>query len=254
MQRSIVETETFPQPPERLARLDELALLDRGYIRAWDLPTRVFKWSLAVSVVVAYAATWLPDPAMTAHRLAGYFVLSLVLFRIVWGFIGSRTARFSSFLRGPRAVGRYLSGAFRGEGLRFVGHNPAGGAMILTLLLLLALQSGTGLFASDGVLASGPFADFLGDDASGLVTAAHRYGIYALIAAIAIHIAANVYYQTVKREPLISAMITGRKPADVAYADAPAHGGAGLLMALIVFGVCALVVVGGVWFVAGSLV
>jgi hypothetical protein len=115
----------------------------------------------------------------------------------------------------------------RAAGAGFLGHNPAGGAMILALLALCAAQGLTGLFSSDGVLASGPFADYLGDESVSLVSAAHKYGFYILLGAIVVHIAANVYYQSVKREPLITAMVTGVKPADEYYADFPAQGGAG---------------------------
>ena len=242
------------QPNERLQRLDDLALLDAGAVRAWDLPTRLFKWALAMSVAVAYGATWLPDAGLTVHKMAGYFILTLVIFRIVWGFIGARTARFSSFLRGPRAILAHLNAAARGQGWRFLGHNPAGGAMIVTLLALCAAQALTGLFSSDGVLAGGPFADWIGDDNQSLVSSAHKIGFYVLLAAIVLHVAANVYYQAVKREPLITAMVTGLKPANEDYADLPARGGAGGLAALAAFAASALGVVGGVWVLGGTLI
>jgi cytochrome b len=253
MQQSAQSIDFVVQPGERLERLDDLALLDAGLLRAWDLPTRLFKWSLAAGVAIAYGATWLPDGSMTLHKLAGYFILSLVIFRAVWGFIGSRTARFASFVRGPRAIIAHIRRAARGQGWRFLGHNPAGGAMILALLALCAAQGLTGLFSSDGVLAGGPFADFLGDESASLVTAAHKVGFYILLGAIVLHIAANVYYQGVKREPLITAMVTGVKPADEYYADFPAQGGAGALAALAVFAASALLLAGGVWAFGGSL-
>jgi len=253
MQRSVQSRDFAVQPVDRLLRLDDLALLDAGLLRAWDLPTRIFKWSLAASVAVAYGATWLPDASMTAHKLAGYFILSLVIFRAVWGFLGARTARFASFVRGPRAIIAHIRRSARGEGWRYIGHNPAGGAMIMALLALCAAQALTGLFSSDGVLAGGPFADFLSDDNVGLVTLAHKLGFYVLLGAIVLHIGANVYYQGVKREPLISAMVTGVKPASENYADFPAQGGAGALAALAVFAASALSVAGGVWAFGGSL-
>ena len=242
------------QPSERLERLDDLALLDAGLLRAWDLPTRVFKWSLAAGVVVAYGATWLPDPALRLHKMAGYFILSLVIFRVVWGFIGARTARFASFVCGPRAILAHIRDNARGAGWRFVGHNPAGGVMLVTLLTLCALQGLSGLFARDGVLAGGPFADRIGDETLSVATSAHRLGFYALLLVIVLHVGANVYRQTIKRDPLISAMITGVKPASDNYADFPARGGAGALAALAVFAASALVVVGGVWVFGGALI
>jgi cytochrome b len=222
-------------------------------IRAWDAPTRVFKWALVLGVAVAYGSTYLDDPGMTLHKIAGYLILSLIIFRIIWGFIGASTARFVSFIRGPSAVVQYMSDVWRGNSRKFIGHNPAGALMVLALLLLTGLQSLTGLFSSDGVLANGPFAERISDDTSSFLTLVHKLGFDLLIVAIFVHIAANVYYQVIKRLPLITAMVTGVKPAATDYLDVPAKAGARPPTAWLIFGLTLIAVLGSVWWLSGTL-
>jgi cytochrome b len=227
----------------------------RTGVRVWDLPTRLFKWSLAGSVITAWLSTYLDDPAMNVHKFAGYTILTLVLFRVFWGFVGGTSARFSAFVRSPARAIEYLRALRAGRARPYLGHNPAGGLMIMALLLACGAQAALGLFASDGVLASGPFADMVGDQASGWAARLHSFWAYAILGLVVVHVAVNLFYQFVKGENLIGAMITGRKrPAHYQDAD-EAEPGSPLMAALCLFLAGAIVYLvvaasGSSWFTA----
>ncbi|MDE2006254.1 MAG: cytochrome b/b6 domain-containing protein [Rhodospirillales bacterium] len=175
----------------------------------WDLPTRLFHWS----AVVLVATAWLTQHEgwMAWHFYAGYALLSLLLFRLGWGIWGSETARFGAFLRGPRAALGHLRQLTRREPDSQVGHNPAGGWMVLALLGLLLAQAGTGLCSNDQVETYGPFAQALGQSLSDRITSWHAWGFTVLETAVALHVAAVAVYAIVKRHDLVRPMITGSK-------------------------------------------
>jgi cytochrome b len=184
-------------------------------VRVWDAPTRLFHWLAAVLVAVAYL-TWRLD-WMDAHEMAGEALLALLFFRLLWGFFGSETARFSAFLFAPRTALRHLARLFRREPDRQVGHNPAGGWMVLLLLALLLGETLTGLFVGNDVADEGPLTDFTPAPITNAITALHAIFWDALLAAIALHILAILFYAVAKGQNLVSPMITGRKtlPASV---------------------------------------
>ncbi|MGX7953118.1 cytochrome b/b6 domain-containing protein [Tsuneonella sp. HG249] len=180
----------------------------------WDLPVRAVHWSL----VLALPALWWTgeNHEMDWHMRIGLVVLALVVFRILWGFAGSSTARFGNFVRGPGQVLAYLKGKTRHSG---VGHNPVGGYSALLLLGLLALQVALGLFSGDeddGV--TGPLNQRVSYAAGDFATEAHEVLFYAVLAAVAVHIAAILFYLFVKRNNLVSPMLTGRSKALVSEA------------------------------------
>lgn len=181
----------------------------------WDVPVRVFHWLIVVLVFSSWLTSELGGNAMTYHMWIGYTVLALVLFRIVWGFVGSRHARFRDFVRGPGSVLRYLRGM---PGEMSAGHNPIGGWSVLALLASLAVQAVTGLFTNDEIATEGPLAARAGTEWSDLLSTVHRYNFYVLLALIALHVAAVLFYLLVKRQNLVWPMITGRKalPASAA--------------------------------------
>ncbi len=185
---------------------------------AWDLPTRLFKWSLVVLVVTAWISSGFDDPSLTVHKACGYGILILLIYRVLWGFFGGTTARFSSFLRSPSVVLAYLNSVRTRTAPPYLGHSPSGGLMILALLLGCGLQACLGLVASDGVLASGPFADAVGPNVAAWAGTLHAIWFYVVLGLAAVHIAVNLFHQFVKRDNLIGAMVTGRKVPD-AYAD-----------------------------------
>lgn len=204
-------------------------------IAVWDAPTRLFHWILVLLVALLWYSgevgglsvnTPLPWGGtlfmgnMDVHMLLGEAVLTLVLFRILWGLAGSSTARFSEFVRGPKPVGAYLAAVARGETPLFTGHNPAGAAMILALLAVLAAQAGLGLFANDDIFSEGPLAKLVSKDTSDSLTGLHGALFNVLLALVALHVAAALYY-VVRGKNLVRPMLTGRKPRYHLPADAP---------------------------------
>lgn len=171
--------------------------------RVWDVPTRLFHWLL----VALFALSWwsAENGEMDRHRLSGIILLGLLLFRVVWGFIGGSTARFSGFVKGPGAAMAYLRGA-----QPRAGHNPLGGYAVLGLLLLIAAQIGTGLFAvdTDGI-ESGHLSHLVSFDAGREAAEFHELSFNVLLALIGLHIAAIVFYRLVKRRNLVKPMLTG---------------------------------------------
>ncbi len=178
-------------------------------MRVWDLPIRLFHWLLVVAVVAAYVTRRIDR--MDLHILCGYAVMALVLFRLVWGFIGSDTARFTFFLKSPLAALRHLAHFARREPDREIGHNAAGGWMVLLLLLVLAIQVGTGLFASDGPFARGPLASHVSDALSDRLSGLHELNFTVLQILVGLHVLAVIAYAVVKRHDLVRPMLTGKK-------------------------------------------
>lgn len=175
-------------------------------VRVWDLPTRLFHWLLVVLIGISW---WSAEQrAMDWHVLSGLAVMALVLFRLIWGFAGGSTARFSQFLRSPGAVLAYLGG---GKAPHIVaGHNPVGGYSTLAMLLLLALQIGTGLFAVDvDGIDSGPLSFLVSFDGGRTLAAIHELSFKALQLVVALHIVAVLFYLLVRKRNLISPMFRG---------------------------------------------
>jgi cytochrome b len=176
----------------------------------WDLPIRLFHWIL----VVLLGFMWLSGKQgwLTWHMYAGYAILSLLIFRVIWGFIGSDTARFLFFLKSPIEALRHLSHITKREPDHEVGHNAAGGWMVLGLLGLLFAQVLTGLGANNDVSVEGPLANAVGKDMSDLLSSWHRVFFKMIQIAAALHILAIVTYAVLKRHDLVRPMITGKKP------------------------------------------
>ncbi len=201
----------------------------------WDLPLRMTHWALVLAVAGCWATHYAGVEWFTWHRRLGYTVLVLVAFRIVWGFVGTRHARFASFVRGPRMLLAYL----RERGPATVGHNPLGALSVIALLALLLLQAATGLFANDEIMNMGPFYGWIAPELSNRITSLHRASSEWQLALIGLHVAAVVFYVLVRRQPLVSAMITGRKPAaDVPLAEAIAS--SRVLLACVIVAVLAI--------------
>ena len=179
-------------------------------MRVWDAPTRLFHWLLVVLLPADYATAKLGW--MDLHLQLGYALLALFLFRLLWGFVGSDTARFGRFLVSPLAGLRHLSEFRERAPDTQVGHNAAGGWMVLALLLLVGVQIGSGLGANDGLgVVEGPLVKHISGYASDLLTVIHADVVYVLVAAIVLHILAVALYAAVKGHDLVRPMITGKK-------------------------------------------
>jgi cytochrome b len=179
-------------------------------LKVWDLPTRLFHWSLVILVIVS-SFTGLTGKEMDCHMRAGYAILALIIFRLAWGFVGSQTARFSDFIKPPGSALAYAKSLISGKHIWTTGHNPLGGYMVLLLLLLLAVMTAAGLFANDDILTEGPLARHVSGATSSLLTKIHKLSYWALLGAVVMHISAALFYLLVKKENLISAMFTGKK-------------------------------------------
>ena len=175
-----------------------------GSIRVWDPIVRVFHWGFAAAVFLALMS----DEDRALHEAAGYAALALVLVRILWGFLGPRHARFSSFVRSPGAVLTYLKDAAGLRARRYLGHNPAGGAMILLLLAMVATAGISGWLSETDRFFGVAWVEDL-----------HRASANALIALIAFHVAGVVFSSVMHGENLVRAMITGRKALAPAAED-----------------------------------
>jgi cytochrome b len=229
-------------------------------VHAWDLPTRVFHWTLVLFIVSAWVsyefAEDIGDETLVWHRANGLAVLTLVVWRLLWGIVGPSTARFTDFVRGPSAITSYATGLLNGRAARYLGHNPLGALMVVALLAALAAIAGFGLFATDdNDLVGGPLYRLVEEKQNARAARLHdQLFNYLLLPLAALHIAANVLYTLVKKEPLIQAMITGRKPAEH-YVDAPNSTPTARLMprAALCLVAAAVIVLGGIVAAGGRL-
>lgn len=185
----------------------------------WDLPLRLFHWLLVISLCASWATAEAGFDWMQIHMYLGYFTIGLLLFRLIWGFIGPRHARFGSFLASPAAIWRYAKGLGAGTMLQTVGHNPLGGVMVVIMLVLVGVQAGTGLFATDDIVWTGPYNGAVSGAMADRLTSLHHVNFNIILAAAALHIMAIAFYFLVKKQNLVAAMLHGKKPA----ATVPAH-------------------------------
>ena len=190
-------------------------------VKAWDWPTRAFHWALVFCIVSAWAsikfADKIGDITIVWHRWNGFAIMVLVVFRLIWGIVGSSTSRFSAFLTWPWTALRYAIDSIRTGSKPYLGHNPLGTWMIIILLASVMIQTSMGLFSVTET-AAGPLKRLIEHETSEQITKWHARGIYVIASLVVIHVSANVFYGLFKKEPLIRAMITGQKPAEI-YAD-----------------------------------
>jgi len=179
-------------------------------IRVWDLPIRLFHWLLVACIVGSLICVNIGGNAIQWHAYFGYSILTLLIFRIIWGFIGSTHARFASFLPNREAITNYL----QGKSPRFLGHNPIGALSVFALLLVLSVQAVTGLFVDDEIAFQGPLSKYLSESSVSFLSEIHESNQVVIYTLIAIHIAAIWYYKKLKGEDLIRPMISGDKEID----------------------------------------
>ncbi len=179
-------------------------------LRVWDLPTRLFHWSLALCVVLLIASGTVGGDAMQWHMRFGYCVLTLLIFRLVWGFVGGYWSRFKQFFYSPVTIFNFLRG--HSQPNHEVGHNPLGSLSVLGLLAILGIQVLTGLMADDEIATAGPLAKFVSNSSMLLSTSYHKHwGKWIIFALVGLHIAAILFYLLRKKQNLIKPMLTGDK-------------------------------------------
>lgn len=178
----------------------------------WDLPLRLFHWLFASTILGLWFTA---EQGYTEnHMLLGYFALSLVIFRILWGFVGSKHSKFIEFIPTPKKLINYISAVKQGNSPYMPGHNPLGSLMVIMMIVLVSLQSISGLFMSDDVFSSGPYHGVLDSDVENIMKFIHHNFFDYLLIAIGFHILAIAFYWKVKKQNLVVPMITGEKPAD----------------------------------------
>ncbi len=211
-------------------------------IRVWDLPTRLFHWLLALAVAGAYITGELRGDLFVWHGRIGIAIFGLLVFRLVWGLLGSTYARFAQFAPSSLTIKNYLDGVWRGA-----GHNPLGALSVFGMLGVLLLQASTGLFASaprDHF--HGPLYDLVGKVLSHTISNAHEFIFNFVMALVILHVAAIAWYVRIKKKNLVPAMLTGNAEVDDDQAQ-PAQGGGPLAL-----GVALAVAVGTVWLIGSG--
>ena len=186
--------------------------ISQGEEQVWDLPLRLFHWLFAVCVGITWGLGKFGPDVMVLHFWFGYFTLALLIFRVIWGFVGSQTSRFSSFIYGPAAIIKYLLKLPKRSASNWKGHNPLGGAFVFILLGVIAAQAVFGLFADpEDYINVGPLADWLSIDGARKALSLHGTFAKVTLMIVLLHVIAILFYRFWKRENLITPMITGRR-------------------------------------------
>ena len=215
-------------------------------ILIWDLPTRLFHWLLVLAIVALVVTGKAGGSWMEWHGRLGLLVLGLLVFRLLWGVMGSTYARFAGFFPTPAKVAAYLRGQWHAP-----GHNPLGACSVLALLAVPLFQALTGLVANDDIAFVGPLYDLVGRDLSNLATRWHLLAVNVLLALVALHVAAILFYAHIKKDNLVKPMVTGYKDLAPGETGVSATGGgiAAFIVALIV-ALGAVYAASGAWYSA----
>lgn len=203
-------------------------------LKVWDLPLRLFHWLLVITLVVAYLSIRTEWLETSWHLVTGCMVTFLVVFRVLWGFIGYQSARFSQFFPTPGRLLRYFRQPWHG-----IGHTPTAGLSVIAMLVVLLGMVMTGVFANDDISLQGPLAEYVDEDWSDAMSDWHGLLFNVLLALVACHLAAIIYYRVFKKDNLVTPMITGRKtlkhlPTLTTSALQPKHYAFRLLLSVLV--------------------
>jgi cytochrome b len=200
----------FRTLPMASADLNSNETVCTGSVRVWDAPTRCFHWAIVCLIAISWITA--ETGLIKLHLWSGSLLLTLLIFRVAWGLVGSTTARFRHFVTRPRTAIGYLKSLMQGvEKLSYPGHNPAGGWMVVVLIMVLGLQVATGLFANDDVHFNGPLASMISKEMSDRLTELHGTLFNFILLLVWIHVVAVCFYLFVKGENLIGPMFTGKK-------------------------------------------
>jgi len=178
----------------------------------WDLPLRIFHWTLVGTIAAAWYTSDQDNGLIDYHLICGYVALGLILFRIVWGFLGTRHSQFKHFIPTPTQLNNYVK---KGNTAKDpAGHNPLGSLMVVFMLSIILLQSISGLFMNDDIFTSGPYYGAIDENIEAILIFIHRNSFDVILGAIALHVIAIVCYKKFKGKSLVLPMITGKKSAD----------------------------------------
>lgn len=185
-------------------------------VKIWDIPTRVFHWSLVAGIAFLWWSGETGGNAMDWHVVIGVAVIALVFFRIIWGFMGSDTARFSQFIKSPIQALHHFTELPTRKTAYHAGHNPLGGWVVLVILSLVLAQGIAGLFATDDIMVEGPLMHLVSASTAEFLTKVHHLIFNILLLIVALHIAAVLFYRFYKQTNLIKGMVLGKVdwPAD----------------------------------------
>lgn len=178
-------------------------------VKIWDLPTRIFHWTLVLGIGFMWLSAELGGLWMDWHMQVGIFMLALIIFRIIWGFVGSDTSQFGFFIKSPANSIHHLKELKEGGTLYHVGHNPLGAWMVVFLLAGILFQALTGLFANDDILVEGPLYGLVSESTAKTLNGLHHWWFNVLLLAVVVHILSVGFYKIRKRTNLIKAMVSG---------------------------------------------
>jgi len=189
----------------------------------WDFPTRLFHWLLVIAISSQYITAELLDDAIQWHFYGGYFILGLLIFRLLWGFWGAYYAKFSQFIVSPQRALRYSTTFTKSNYQPSLGHNPLGAYSIIFILSILLTQSISGLFITDDIFHNGPYYNAVGDNTQDVMNWLHNQGFKAVWAFLALHIGAMFVYKFAKNQNLVVSMFTGYKQHKDKISATPTH-------------------------------
>lgn len=202
----------------------------------WDLPLRIFHWCFAITIFASWYTAENKEDYIDIHIQLGYIALGLLVFRVLWGIIGPKHARFSQFIPSPKTLFAYLKKSK--SHTKTAGHNPLGAFMVILMILLIAIQTITGLFISDDIFSSGPYYSAISGELAKVLKFLHINTFNFIIAAIVLHIGAILFYWVIKKQNLVLPMITGYKSSsDVNKTDAIPH--SKIILAVVIAALCA---------------
>ena len=185
-------------------------------IRIWDLPTRLFHWALALCVLGSFISVNVGGLYMQWHAYFGIAILGLILFRLIWGFVGTHYAKFSQFIKGPKAIKAYLQNP-KNE----AGHSPIAGLSVVVVLVFFGFQAILGLFTTDEIAFDGPLAKYISNEWVDIFSHLHQFNQFILIGIVVLHVGAIIFYKYIKRINLTQAMLTGDKDSQDMSVDEP---------------------------------
>lgn len=200
----------------------------------WDIPVRLFHWLLVLCLLGQWLTAEVLEDVMDIHFYIGYFTLGLIIFRLIWGFIGTKYAKFSSFMGGPKAILSYLRSLKSKQKNFTTGHNPVGGLLLPAVLILIGLQAISGLFTSDDIVSAGPYYDSANSALQKLMQWLHHNIFDVLMGLVVIHLLAIFWYRWGLKHDLIIPMLTGRKGVEATKAIAHSQLIKALLLAIAV--------------------